>query len=83
MLFITAGAITKLFAWGVGDSGTVEDMYYEIRLRRVLCGLVCPSCSGYSKWVHDGRLSVVSARTNKRHHRHVIGNSYKGYQRLF
>ncbi len=39
-MFITAGPITKLFAWGEGDSG---GHVLRETTRRGLCGLVCPS----------------------------------------
>jgi len=39
-LFITAGPIIKLFAWGEGDSG---GHVLRETTSRGLCGLVCPS----------------------------------------
>ena len=40
LLFITAVPITKLFAWGEGDSG---GHVLRETTSRGLCGLVCPS----------------------------------------
>ena len=39
-MFITAGSIAKLFAWGGGDSG---GHVLRETTSRGLCGLVCPS----------------------------------------
>jgi hypothetical protein len=39
-VFITAVPITKLFAWGEGDSG---GHVLRETMSRGLCGLVCPS----------------------------------------
>ena len=41
-VFVTAGPITKLLAWGEGDSGghVLREM-----TSRGLCGLVCTSCT--------------------------------------
>jgi hypothetical protein len=41
-VFITAGSITKLFAWGEGDSECGGHVLRETTSRG-LCGLVCPS----------------------------------------
>ena len=39
-VFITAGPVIKLFAWGEGDSG---GHVLQETTSRGLCGLVCPS----------------------------------------
>jgi hypothetical protein len=42
-VFVSAGPITKLFAWGEGDSG---GPVLRETTSRGLCGLVCPSRTG-------------------------------------
>ena len=54
-MFITAVPSTKLFAWGLGDSG---GHVLRETTSRVLCGLVCPSrtsdCGGEGDCVKEG-----------------------------
>jgi hypothetical protein len=67
LLFITAGPITKLFAWDEGDSG---GRVLRETTSRGLCRLVCPSQDGYDRAVRREQKRQGKSKSNFGHKNH-------------